>query len=294
MLNETPLQRQKLALAAYADEKAMLIRKRTHDLYTVPPMDYQNWVLERIAWNGNEQVLDLGSGPGTYAEATQARLSAGRYVGVDLSMKMLQAARERTQPDLQQAVAHGQQLPFPANAFDVVLANHVLYHLPDIETALGEIRRVLRPEGLLVAATNSQNTMPEFHTLVQRALRLLGRNTNSEDHIEQQFFSQFSLESGTVKLARHFRAVARYDVPSLLVFTEAQPIIEYIESTQHFYEPYLPEGIIWKDFVAIMSDQVRRLMNHFGELSINKLSGVLLATDSGGFAAEFVRLTNAS
>jgi hypothetical protein len=82
----------------------------------------------------------------------------------------------------------------------------------------------------------------------------------------------------------------RYDVPSALMFSEVKPVIEYINSTRPFYEPYMPQEVAWEDFITIMTDQVRRLVDHFGELTINKLAGVLIATNKGGFAAEYLRL----
>lgn len=278
---------QMLMTRAFADENDLNLRKQVHDLYSVPAHDFSQWVLERIAWRGTEMVLDLGSGPGNYIEALKQYIPESQYIGVDLSLGMLKACQRRYEVGL--SLANAENLPFPDHVFDVVLANHMLHHIPNLDQALSEIWRILRPNGLLIAATNSEQTMPEFNTLVQRAFRLLGYHVDSEESIEQRVITAFSLETGTVKLARHFNAVARFDLPSLLVFPEARPIIEYINSCRPFYEPYIPHGVVWEDFMAIMSEQLKRLVDHFGELAINKLSGVLLATDKGGFAMEYLR-----
>ena len=46
----------------------------------------------------------------------------------------------------------------------------------------------------------------------------------------------------------------------------------------------------WDDFIGVMGEQVERLINHFGELIVNKLTGVLVATDSGAFARDYVEI----
>jgi hypothetical protein len=98
----------------------------------------------------------------------------------------------------------------------------------------------------------------------------------------------FQLEDGANRLARHFFAVARYDLPGALIFPEVQPAIDYINSTRPLREPQLPRRIAWDDFISVMGDQMQRLINHFGELVVNKLTGVLIATDGGAFISDYV------
>lgn len=50
-----------------------------------------------------------------------------------------------------------QNIPFPDNCFDVVIANHMLYHVPDLSKALFEVKRVLKSHGKFYASTNGIN-----------------------------------------------------------------------------------------------------------------------------------------
>ncbi|MFP4322164.1 MAG: class I SAM-dependent methyltransferase [Anaerolineales bacterium] len=273
---------------AYADERAMLLRKEIHERYSMPSIHMPTWVLDRHQWRGDERVLDLGCGPGAYYEDIVARIPRENYWAGDLSIGMLYAFDREYgthQPKLMQFdAAH---LPFADEAFDVVVASHVLHHVIELESAIEEMQRVLkRPTGVLIASASSEYTMPEFNTLMQRAVRLL-RNTPQQEMHDPFWGSDFSLERGAAHLARRFRSVARYDYPNVFIFKETRPIIEYIESSRPFYEVQLPEGVDWDEFMTIMADQVRRLVEHFGELAVNKLTGVVIATDEGGFAQEY-------
>jgi SAM-dependent methyltransferase len=208
-------------------------------------------------------------------------------VAGDLSFGMMAQARA-AHPDVVNLDA--QALPFPNHSFDVVMANHMLYHVPNLPETLAEFRRVLRPAGRLIAATNSAETMPEFDTLARRACTLLG-------YPKQKFrpaHSQFSLENGTVILARQFRAVARYDFPSAFHFAEVEPVMEYLNSLRPLNAFQLPDDVSWDMFMDVMEKQVTRLIRHFGELEVHKLAGALIATNNGGFAAEYLRRLDAA
>jgi SAM-dependent methyltransferase len=89
-------------------------------------------------------VLDVGSGTGVAAEAA---LAAGAdAVGVDESIGMLRVGRG-ARPSVRAAAAEAIDLPFRDGAFDAVIANFVLAHFTKYQTALFEMRRVLRPGG---------------------------------------------------------------------------------------------------------------------------------------------------
>ncbi len=277
--------RRLLTQQAYATDDYYAVRLRTHELYSRPKLDFVQWVVDLIPWRGDERVLDVGAGPGTYFATVGRAAPRGMLVGADLSLGMLREARRA---DGAQSLSNSdvQDLPFADASFDVVLANHMLYHVPDIERALGELRRVLKPDGVLVAATNSAYTMPELETLARRACTLLGYPRQSfQTHTER-----FSLENGTLLLARYFRAVARYDSPSAFVFPSVQPVMEYIASTKALRAAHLPVGLDWDDFMDVMETQIARLIRQLGELRVEKLAGVLVGTNGGGFARDFLRV----
>jgi len=68
---------------------------------------------------------------------------------------MLAAARSRAGSHVFLIAGDAQWLPFADASFDCILAMHMLYHVPDRDLAIAEMRRVLRPGGVLLALTNS-------------------------------------------------------------------------------------------------------------------------------------------
>lgn len=272
-----------LRQTVYATDEQLNTRYAIHEKYSVPNTDFRRWVIDRVRWHGDEQVLDLGCGPGRYAEALHDRAANTRYFGLDFSGGML--ARHPDPAHVTQADA--QLLPFADNTFDVVMANHMLYHVPNIEQSIEEIRRVLRPEGTLIAATNSINTMPQFYELYKRAIMVLTA-PGKQATVPLPISHMFSLESGTRQLSRHFFAVARFDLPGAFVFEELDPVMAYLESSRSLHEPQLPTGVAWDAVMLIVREQIKNQLAYMGELIVHKLSGVLIASDRGSFISSYV------
>jgi SAM-dependent methyltransferase len=113
-----------------------------------------------------------------------------------------------------------QDLPFPDQSFHAVIANFMLYHVPDRPRALAEIHRVLRPDGRLFAMTNGNRHMQEFHDLVNRVARGVVRSEELG----------FSLENGAAQLAPWFDRIQLARYPDTLIVTEAEPLLAYVRS----------------------------------------------------------------
>jgi SAM-dependent methyltransferase len=110
-------------------------------------------VLERLVPLSGRDVVDVGCGPGVLVRALAAR--GARVTGVEISESQLAAAvRDDDGSGARYEVGLGQRLPLSEESTDVVVFMRTLHHVPPSEmlSALGEARRVLRPDGVVYIA----------------------------------------------------------------------------------------------------------------------------------------------
>ena len=269
----------------YATDENLRIHDKTYSTYTVPKIDFVRWTLGTLDWRGGETVLDIGAGRGRHFTRLTDLVPDIRYYALDLSQMMLV-----NHPAGGGRLTHSDamRLPYADHSFDVVMANHVLYHLDDIDGGLAEIKRVLKPDGRLLAATDSIHTLPELQILLRRAIVLLTSNGAAQVHPPDLPSDAFALENGTRMLARHFFAVMRHDLPSQLVFTAADPAMDYLESMRGLRQHSLPDDVEWDNMMLMMRQQIDQLIRMMGKLEISRVCGALIASDRGGFIGEFV------
>lgn len=137
-----------------------------------------------------KQVLEIATGTGLIAKNTAQ--SAKKYIATDFSEQMLYQAQKINQKkqkieNLYFMKADACALPFQSHSFDVVIASNALHIMPDPEKALSEIRRVLKPRGILIAPTFVQKNqqISAVSLAVARMLTMFG--ISYSDWTEEQY-----------------------------------------------------------------------------------------------------------
>jgi ubiquinone/menaquinone biosynthesis C-methylase UbiE len=193
----------------YATETRLLDRRSIYESSEGPSALDVLWT--RISEVTAERVLEVGPGPGELSERIAKELGA-EVVAIDVSPRMVELTRAR---GIDARVGDVQDLPFEDGVFNLVAAGWVLFHPADLDRALSEIARVLRPGGRLVAATNSEQHLAELWTLVG---------------VERQSFS-FSLENGESALRRHFTNVVVKPVEGWVTFPDTAAARDYVAAS---------------------------------------------------------------
>jgi SAM-dependent methyltransferase len=194
----------------------------------------------RIGLGGTLVALDINAGRLTHIAAT----AAGRVAG-----------------DVQ-------SLPFAGAAFDVVLAMHMLYHVPDLRSAVLELRRVLRPGGVLYAFTNSERAQSELAELYLR---------HGGDDEQAMGDARFSNESGRAVLEAAFDPAGielRERRDSELMVTDPECIVDEFERLRYTLEPRLRPGVRWDDLIAGVRRDARAVVAEHGSFRISENHGL--------------------
>lgn len=212
----------------YKDASNLNARIALHERFSANPYSYHRWLFDRLDVPPQGRVLEVGCGPATFWTKNLDRIPVKWNITLtDLSSGMVQQAERNLAPGgriFTYSVADAQALPFPDGSFDAVIANHMLYHVPHIDCALLEVRRVLPPGGRFYTSTNGQDHMRELAELMHRFspdAPLLGAS----------FANSFTLENGLEQLTRRFSGVALDKYLDRLAITEVAPLVAYVRSS---------------------------------------------------------------
>ena len=99
------------------------------------------------------RVLDFGCGPGSMSLSLAEHIAPGELHGVDMKGSLIEMARSKARDaGRDNAIFHVGDvtaLPFEDNYFDIAHGHNILMHVPDTKAALGEVKRVLKPGGII-------------------------------------------------------------------------------------------------------------------------------------------------
>lgn len=127
----------------------------------------RNTAIEHLHCRPGERILEVGVGTGLSLPLYPSHVTV---VGIDLSEPMLKQAKAKvTDENLTQVeellIMDAQNMDFPDNSFDKVVAMYLASVVPDVEKLVNEIRRVCKPDGTIVFLNHFQNKNP----LIRRA-----------------------------------------------------------------------------------------------------------------------------
>ncbi len=224
----------------YHDSSNLDARAALHKHFSTNPQGWFDWLFEQADIQPGERLLEVGGGPAYLWKQCLLRLPPDcRLFFSDFSAGMVTTAREAlalASAPVNFAVLDAQSIPFPDGVFDRVMANYMLYHVPDRLRAIAELWRVLRPGGVLIAATNGPSHLRELHGFV----RLAAGRPVDEEHITRM---GFDLENGAEQLRTCFPQVELRRYPDSLRVTRVQPILDYLLSMS-----------MWEDYRETLTD----------------------------------------
>ena len=260
----------------YRSDEGLRTRIETHRLYSRVQEPFADWLLSLAEWRGDERVLDVGCGSGATLLPVARRVPAGLAVGLDYSQAMVERCQhEARAAGLRLGLTRGTalDLPFPAASFDVVMMNHMLYHVSDIPAALAEARRVLKPGGVFLAATNGANTMPQIDQVHQAASARLGLPA-PPDYSGHRVSTRFNLENGRPPIEAVFGQVAVARRADAFDFPTAEPFLRYYASlaTVPPDDPALAESLL-----AAVRAEVEAIIAERGVFTVDKEAGAFVA-----------------
>lgn len=238
-----------------------------HEKFSTAKVPWTTWVYQHLGIEEDQSALAVGCGNATQWRDNAARFPAStHFVLMDLSIGMLVGGRQEIGVSDQRFTflcGDAQYLPFPDAVFDRVTANHMLYHVPTIDLAVEECARVVKPDGVFIAATNGASHMVDLYNLYEEF--------EPNFHLSDSVRRRFSLQNGADYLQVHFAEVRIDRYESDLWVTDAQALVNYAFS-------------MW-DVAEEITNQKANRMKTFFQQKIDEIGGIKIRKETGVFLA---------
>lgn len=211
----------------YRDGTNLGVRQRFHQLYSENKEGWPAWVFRNLSLPESGSVLELGCSNADLWRNSVHRVSPTlRITLTDISPGLLDKAKENLGPHAGRF--HFEQvdacrLPYETGTFDVIIANHMLYHLPDLDMALSGMRRILKNDGLFYASTMGAGNLRELKDFVTQCGWNVDLDLSSAAKV-------FGLENGEGILKKHFSQVDLLRYTDSLIVPSPEAVVEYLAS----------------------------------------------------------------
>ena len=228
-----------------------------HDKYSVNKQGFGNWIVSNYQITNGMRVLELGCGTGDmWTRKSNLITKCAELVLTDFSEGMIRAAQNNIGdfPNIAYKVVDIQEIPFEANSFDIVIANMMLYHVPDLKKGLSEVTRVLKEGGKFYCATYGEHGIVPF---IANLLKPYG--------VEDRVNKNFTLQNGRKILVQYFSAVEMLEYNDSLEVTNIDDMLDYIYSLTSMAEvSNIKKEVVKKILEQNMVDGVLKIPKEYG------------------------------
>jgi ubiquinone/menaquinone biosynthesis C-methylase UbiE len=243
----------------YSNENRLNARIQIYE-YCEKKLNWREWVFSKLDFNYVTSVLELGCGNGLLWQENIHRVPEDIHVVLtDISQGMVDSARESLKEHKDKfefKVADACRIPFKDNAFQMIICNHMLYHVDNKEQVFSEISRVSSTEGFLYASTLSTKNWQELFNPVAEFKKDLKLDNN-------ETIRSFNLENGKQLLSGYFADVKQYIYQNNLIIRNIEPLILYLASC------YTPQQLdVLVENIADFRVYLKSIIDKTGEIKI--------------------------
>ncbi|WP_346913183.1 MerR family transcriptional regulator [Clostridium sp.] len=251
----------------YKTDEMLNLRGKLHS-YNINKTDWTNWCFNQMKFPKNARVLELGCGTGDLWYKNNSNISDNWKITLsDFSKGMLLSTKNRLN-DIDHNFLYeeidAQNIPYKDESFDVVIARHMLYLVPDMEKSIAEIKRVLVKGGIFYATTNSCEAMTELNEFMKSFDSKLELHDNG-------MCERFDLENGQTLLKKHFSNVNVKTLEGKIIIDTAEPVVSYKAST------IKGSSILIGDKRSKLEKHIENYIEKNGNISITTKAGILEA-----------------
>lgn len=208
----------------YQDDSKFSKRQNFHDQYSTNSYGFRNWMFDKYTLFDSCKILELGCGNGRMWDEKYKDLPLNsQLILSDFSEGMCKVVKEKHKQheNIEIKKIDIQEIPYKDDCFDIVIANHMLYHVPNVNKAIEEVYRVLKKGGKFYASTLGTNGF-------QKYLNQKFKQFNSQmDYFNIEDWA-FTLKNGREVLSKKFDDITKYEYEDSIEISDENILVDWI------------------------------------------------------------------
>jgi ubiquinone/menaquinone biosynthesis C-methylase UbiE len=247
----------------YKNSTNINIRIKLHEKYSINTVHWFEWLFQQYQLKNNDRILELGCGNGELWLKNIDKISNMNIILSDISNGMLEDAKNNLNVvnNIKYEIIDCHHIPYDDNSFDIIIANHLLFYLHDINKALSEIKRVLKPNGVFYCSTYGSLHMKEITDII--------KEYNPKINLSNvALYKEFGLENGNNILLSYFNNIELRKYDDYLLVDNSDDLINYILSCHGNQSEYILKD--YQSFKTFVSEKVKK------NFKITKDAGVFI------------------
>ena len=240
-------------------------RINLHNKCSINKENWFVWLYKNLNLKENQKVLEIGSGNAALWKENLDLLPNNIEITLsDISLGMLKNAKDNLKNDkrFSYKIIDGNNINLKDEKYDLIIANHVLFYLKDIDKSLKDIKTLLKPNGTFICSTYSKMHMKEINDLVKE---FDSRIELSKDKL----YEIFGKENGQDILGKRFDDVKWIGYEDGLLVNDENILIQYILSCHGNQNKYIVDK--FKEFKTLVTNKCKNTFY------IHKDAGIFIA-----------------
>jgi SAM-dependent methyltransferase len=217
----------------FGDNEPLAVQQIVQNLFRNNLIPLPRFIVNHLALNGSEDVIDLGCGNGLILrEIFPVMRADSRIVGIDLSETMVRLANQACSPawsDVQVRCmnAYDAVEQFGQQSYDRVMANFIFHYIEAPEKFVAVMAKLLRPDGLAITTIEGRFSMPEMYLLGELAMHRAGLSEAEIRRIPSSRRGVVTAENARQVLSQFFGEVTEVPYHDHLTFTDPSDFVRF-------------------------------------------------------------------
>jgi len=249
------------------DEK--LVLRKEYNKFFEPKTDIVKDIIEFVFSVSPKNVLDVGCGNGDFLIKLRKAGFSGKLTGLEISSGMLEGGIKQNSNEnlgIDFIVGDAEKLPYEDNSFDVIIAKHMLYHLPNIQKGVDEMYRCLKKGGVLVITLNGKNNNPLLHECEKMVCKKYNFKTlHGRDMINTESTPAYLEKFASYSTKTYYGKMNRPDLFS-----------EYFKTFIDNYFPQ-PSEEQWAQILLDVEEFIQNKIKETGAFNEERYTGLIIA-----------------